>query len=80
MSTRELSKFDTKPLRHPYELRISSSIETPLLQSEYYIDKEPQEGPEERQHCAEPECSSQCVPVDDLRLIMVLYSSQNAGQ
>lgn len=35
MSTRELSKFDTKPLRHPYELRISSSKQTPLLQSEY---------------------------------------------
>lgn len=35
MTTRELSKFDTKPLRHPYELRISSSNQTPLLQSEY---------------------------------------------
>ena len=32
MSVRELSKFDTKPLRHPYELRISSSNQTPLLQ------------------------------------------------
>ena len=32
MSIRELSKFDTKPLRHPYELRISSSNQTPLLQ------------------------------------------------
>jgi len=53
MSTGELSKFDTKPLRHPYELRISSSNQTPLLQSEYYIDKELQE---DRQHCAEPEC------------------------